>query len=108
MVIDKGDYKELGSAVGMPDEVDKQQIRKIIDDFEKRNPGQIATARDATREYVKTLKDAVVDKKSGRRYSLEIPEELFYKLEAYRPTIFRSPRHFKWLRKNFKELFVEF
>ncbi len=92
----------------MPDETDRQNIRKIIDDFEKQNPGQISIAREATKVYVKTLKDAVVDKKSGRRYSLEIPEALFYKLEAYIPTIFRAARHFKWLRKNFKELFVEF
>lgn len=108
MVIDKGDYKDIGDAVGMPDATDKANVRKIIDDYDKRHEGAIAATRRAHRKYVKTLDDAVVDKKSGRRYSMEIPEELHEKLEAYIPTLFRSRRHFKWLRKNFKELFVEF
>lgn len=108
MNFNTGDYKDIGDAVGMPDEQDREQIRKIIDDFEKKHPGEIKLHRDGASEHLKQLKTDVVGKKAGRRYALEIPEPLFFSLEKYIPTLFRSKKHFQWLRKNFKELFLEF
>ena len=109
MSFNKGEYQDIGDAVGMPDEQDRKQIRRIIDDFEKKNPNEIKKHRDDASAHLSQLKAefGVVGKKSARRYALEIPEPLFYKLEAYIPTLFRSKRHFTWLRKNFKELFLE-
>lgn len=109
MNINAGEYKDIGDAVGMPDEEDRQQVQKIIDDFEKKHPGEIKLHRDEAIEHLKEIKatNGVLDKKSGRRYALEIPEPLFYSLEIYIPTLFRSQKHFKWLRRNFKYLFLE-
>jgi hypothetical protein len=109
MNMNTGDYKDIGDAVGMPDEEDRRQVQKIIDDFEKKNPGEIKFHRDGAKDHLKELKatNGVLDKKSARRYALEIPEPLFLSLEAYIPTLFRSQKHFKWLRKNFKYLFLE-
>lgn len=107
-MINSSEYKDIGDAVGMPDETDRKQVQKIIADFEKKHPGEIKLHRDAASEHLKQLKTDVVGKKAGRRYALEIPEPLFFSLEAYIPTIFRSKKHFTWLRKNFKELFLEF
>ncbi len=108
MSLDKSEYKDIGDAVGMPDEQDRQQIQKLIDDFEKKHPGEIKFHRDAASDHLKQLRTDVVGKKSGRRYALEIPEPLYIKMEQYIPTLFRSKKHFTWLRKNFKELFLEF
>ena len=107
MDIDKGNYKDIGDAVGMPDEADRKKVQEIIDNFERQNPGEIKLHRDAAREHIASLKTNVLDKKSARRYALEIPEPLYFSLEKYIPTLFRSQKHFKWLRKNFKYLFLE-
>ena len=40
--MNKGDYQDIGDAVGMPDETDRKNVRKIIDDFEKQYPGEIS------------------------------------------------------------------
>lgn len=108
--ISKGAYKDIGDAIGMPDATDKKNIRALIDSFEKKNPGMIKEVRDEARIRLAEMgrSDAVVDKLSGRRYALEIPEPLHQAIENYIPTIFRSKRHFQWLRTNFKELFVEY
>lgn len=108
MSFNKGDYKDIGDAVGMPDEQDRQQIRKMIDDFEQKHPGEIKLHRDEASEHLKQLRTDVVGKKAGRRYALELPEPLYEQMEKYIPTLFRSKKHFTWLRKNFKELFLEF
>lgn len=102
-------YKDVGDAVGMPDEADRVQVEKIINAFERKNPGEIQLHRDAARKHLASLKaeNGLLDKKSARRYALEIPEPLFMSLEQYIPTLFRSQKHFRWLRKNFKYLFVE-
>jgi hypothetical protein len=109
MNISSQEYKDIGDAIGMPDEADRKQVEKIINEFEKAHPGHIKLARDEAREHLRNLgvKNGVVDKKSARRYALEIPEPLYYALEKYIPTLFRSKKHFGWLRKNFKYLFVE-
>lgn len=106
---DRKEYKDVGDAVGMPDETDRKQIQKIIDVFEKQYPGEIKLHRDGARAHLDEIKaqHGVVGKKAARRYALEIPEPLFFQLEAYIPTLFRSAKHFQWLRRNFKELFLE-
>lgn len=108
MNFNAGEYKDIGDAVGMPDEQDRLQIKKIIEAFERKHPGEIRAHRDAASAHLKELRTNVVGKKAGRRYAMEIPEPLFEALEKYIPTLFRSKKHFQWLRKNFKELFLEF
>jgi hypothetical protein len=107
MNINASEYKDIGDAVGNPDETDRKQIKAIIDTFEKKHPGEIKKHRDGASEHIKTLKTDVVGGKAARRYALEIPEPLYLSLEQYIPTLFRSKKHFNWLRKNFKELFLE-
>lgn len=108
--ISKKKYQDVGDAIGMPDNIDKQRIREIIDSFEKKHPGEIKLHRDEASAHVKDIKAeyGVVGKKSARRYALELPEPLHAAMEKYIPTLFRSKKHFGWLKKNFKELFVEY
>lgn len=108
MNIGEHEYKDIGDAVGMPDDADRDYIRKLIDDFERAHPGEIKLHRDGASEHLKQLRTDVVGKKSGRRYAMELPEPLGLAMERYIPTLFRSKKHFRWLRKNFKELFLEY
>lgn len=104
--IDKSEYKTLGDAVGMPDAEDKRNIEKIIRAYEKKHPGEIIFHRNMARDRLVNAfnPNAVVDKKSNRRYVFELPPDLFNKLEAYIPTLFRDKKHFDWFKKNFKGL----
>lgn len=104
------EYKDIGDAVGMPDDTDKKQIRQFIDEFEKKYPGEIKRHRDTASEHIRQIKAeyGVIAKKANRRYALELPEPLYFRIEKYIPTIFRSNKHFAWFKKNFKELFLEY
>lgn len=109
-------YKTLGDAVGMPDEVDKENIRKIILKFEREHPGEIL----AIIEYAKASSSAftnefgLVSGKSNSkgissnslRYQMELPPDLHRKIEEYIPTIFSDKKHYAWFKKNFRELFL--
>lgn len=110
-------YQDIGDAVGMPDDEDKQRIRGIIARYERKHPGEIAFHRDAAKEHLGVgatgsgnkygLVSAVTgETNSARRYLFELPPELHEKIEAYMPTIFRSKKHFAWFCKNFKELMI--
>lgn len=105
MNLDKSQYKSLGDVVGMPDEDDKKQIRRIIIRYNKKHPGEIQFHRDTARDRL-TNEWSEVDDDSHRRYLMEIPEGLFAQLEAYIPTLFREKKHFAWFCKNFKELLI--
>jgi len=116
--LDKGSYKSLGDAVGMPDDTDKENIRKIIMRFEKKNPGAIPHTISEAKQDMKAnssalheIKDlGLVEKKSmssaNRALVFELPEALVDELEKYIPTLFRDRKHFQWFVKNFKELMV--
>lgn len=108
MEIDKRDYKTIGDAVGMPDHIDRANVKNIIDGFEKENPGVIAFHRGNAKRQSAGFRNEFgeVDKNSRRRYVMEIPPPLYLQLEAYMPTIFREKKHFRWLVKNFKELVI--
>ena len=109
--MDKNTYKTLADAVGMPDNVDKENIQKIILRYEKKHPGYIKHARDeAKAEYAAEGGDkqkfGVTNKQAAGRVIFELPEELYHDIEAYMPTVFRETKHFRWFVKNFKELMV--
>ena len=116
--MDKKTYKDLADAVGMPDEVDKQNIRKIILKYDKEHPGYIMHAKNSAREELADTKFGTTTdsrSKSGlsvggagsnMRLHLEIPEELYHNIEAYIPTIFREKKHYHWFLKNFPELLI--
>lgn len=114
-VTDKGQFQDLGEALGNPDSEDKERIRGIILRYEAKHPGEIKFHRDAARarlgvgvgknEFAE-MGAMMGEKNSARRYLMELPPELHEKIEAYLPTIFRSKKHFAWFCKNFKELLI--
>lgn len=108
------EVKTLGDAIGMPDDVDKAFIRRIILEYERENPGLIKHAIDEARKdqsessmaFDDKRKFGLVDKQSSRRHLLELPEGLMQQFERYYPTLFREKKHFTWFCKNFKELML--
>jgi len=111
--IDKKTYRDLGDAVGMPDEMDKKHVQKILLRYEKEHPGEIAqiirfaqaNSAAAANPFgrVTAASGKGIDSNSGR-YIMELPQELHQKLEEYIPTLFRNKRHFSWFCKEFKSL----
>lgn len=108
------EVKTLGEAIGMPDDVDKAFIRRVILEYEQGYPGLIKHAVDEARRDQAANSSGVndvtafglVDKSSSRRHLLELPEGLVTQLERYYPTLFRERKHFRWFIKNFKELLL--
>lgn len=95
----------MSDVVGMPDDEDKKNIQKIIDDYERDNPGDIQELIDYGKAHAKSDFN-LVGETSNRRYILELPPKLHAKLEEYIPTIFRDQKHFAWFCKNFKQLTI--
>lgn len=103
----------MSDVIGMPDNLDKQYIQRLILNFEEAHPGWIKSTRDTARE-------ELADKKFGTtkmsrsssiaatntRYMLELPEELNDAIEKYIPTIFRDIKHFQWFCRTFPELLI--
>lgn len=103
--MNKREYKTLGDMIGMPDDEDKKQITKIISSYDRKHPGEIVFHRDTARD--SQLNDFnLIDKESNRRYLMELPPELFNRLEAYIPTLFREKKHFAWFCNNFPHLLI--
>lgn len=116
----KGGVQDLGAAVGMPDDIDKENIRRMILRFEKKHPGFIGHAREEARKDLvqnkgwEALDYGEIEKKGGkgitsttnRTLVFELPEELMNKIEQAYPTMFRDRSHFQWFVKNFRELMV--
>ena len=110
----------MSDVVGMPDEQDKEYIRRIILRYEKNNPGVIERIiQDAREEMAEAssfgndmLETGVTEKtktrgissSTNRVHALELPGDLHAAIEAYIPTIFRDRKHFAWFMKNFPEL----
>lgn len=107
---ESGNIKTLGSAIGMPDNEDKEIIRRVLVQYEKAHPGEIQFHRDAARARIvesgKSTEFAVLDKDSSRRYMFELPVEIGMFLEKSYPLMFRDKKHFAWFCKNFPELLI--
>lgn len=114
-IVGKKDYKDVGDAVGMPDDIDKQRIERMIAKFEQKNPGYLLSLRNyardnsvaGTNEYglVSASKGRGISSDSGR-YMMELPEELHKQIEEYIPTMWRSKKHLAWFCKHFKYLMI--
>jgi hypothetical protein len=103
--------KTLGDAVGLPDEQDKEAIRRMILRYEKKHPGYIQGARDeAKREHQaqggKTAEFGEVNKAARGRVLFELPEELYQSIYNSYPLMFSDTKHLRWFVKNFKELLI--
>lgn len=105
-------YKSLGDAIGMPDEHDREFIRRLLLDYERKHPGQIKFTLDTAKSdqwendsaFRERSKFGLVDAQSSRRHLFELPASLMQLIERYYPTMFREKKHFAWFCKNFKEL----
>lgn len=113
--IELNEYKDLGSLIGMPDDEDKANIRRIILKYEKQYPGRvqhsIAEARKELEQstggiWNKFSDHGVVEQETYRARILELPEGLHQRIEKYMPSIFRDRKHLAWFIKNFPELLV--
>lgn len=103
--MNKREYKTLGDMIGMPDDVDKEHIKKMLNSYDKKHPGEIVFHRNTARD--NQWNDFnVIDKQSNRRYLMELPPELFNSLEEYIPTLFREKKHFAWFCNNFPDLLI--
>src|SRR5688572_5416829 len=109
ILMDKTTKKTLGEAIGLPDDVDKENIRKIILKYDKKHPGYIQHAiSEAKADFAGTdkAKFGEVNKSAHGRVLFELPEELHANLETYIPTLFREKTHLRWFIKHFKELLI--
>lgn len=109
--------RDIADAVGMPDNVDYEVLLKIIQKFERRHPGLINYCiQMGRRDYElgvhkkKQIFDksgkAVISKDSNMHYVFELPGDLVSAIEKVFPTMFRSPKHFRWFKKNFSKLTI--
>lgn len=107
----RANQKSLGDAVGLPDELDKEFIRKLITKYDKKYPGFIKAARDEARAQHAaaggdTAKFSEVNSDARGRLLFELPEELHHNIEQSYPLMFSNKKHFRWFCKNFKELMI--
>lgn len=103
--------KDIADAVGLPTQWDKENLTKIIQRFERKNPGMIAyTIQEAKKDYQSQggnkAKFGEVNKHAQGRIILELPEELHHQLEKSLPSLFRSKKHLAWFVKHFKNLLI--
>lgn len=108
---DKGHAKTLGDAIGLPDDVDKERIRRLVLQYERKHPGYIQNAIDEAKAQHALLGDRAVkfgevNKGAGGRLLFELPEPLHKKISDAYPLMFSDKKHFQWFCKNFKELLV--
>lgn len=90
--------------VGLPDDVDRQNIVNIIRNFERAQPGVIsAFAAQARRERdeqpVTFLRPDM--KNEVRRRVLTMPTGLLRQIEESYPLMFRNKKHLAWFKANF-------
>lgn len=116
--LDNSKKNLMSDVVGMPDDVDKDYIQRLLLKYEKVHPGWIKFTRDKAREQVGSdnLEFALTSGSASRkgkftmgantRYLLELPAELHEAIESYIPTMFRDQKHFYWFCKNFRELLI--
>lgn len=104
-------FRDMGEAVGLPDEEDKNRIRRMILKYERKHPGFIAHARDEAKAQYKVeggqkQKFGLADEQSSRRLLFELPEELYKWIDTAYPLMFQNKKHLRWLIQNFRELLI--
>jgi hypothetical protein len=113
-------FRDLGDAVGMPDEGDWKNITNMIAVYRqttKEKYGQdflvdcISNAKKEYRElggkYDNLAKGFnLANKESNMRFHFEFPESFLFFIEKGYPTMFRNKKHYAWFCKNFKELMI--
>ena len=104
---------KIVDAIGMPDDWDKRNIQRLINNFEQRHPGlnaqSVASARWEYDNVVDRLKvgDFNIKSKQLEMRHLVTMHPLFAKeLEASYPGIFRFKEHTVWFAKNFEKFRV--
>lgn len=104
----KGD---IADAIGMPDEQDYQNLLTIIKTFERKNPGVLKyTVEESRKDFAAgrygNAKHSLVNKDSGQRLALEIPEGLYFAIQEIFPSMFRSKKHLRWFTRKFPGLTI--
>ena len=106
---------DIADAIGMPDQQDYDNLVRIINHYKRLRPGfleqHIATVR---REFTNgkygnnfvRKGHAEVNKDSGMRFAVDIPEDLGRAIERIFPSMFRSKKHLRWFTRKFPELTV--
>lgn len=103
--------KTMGEVVGLPDEEDKERIRRYLLRYEKDHPGEIGFHIGMAKEHFKEAggdkqKYGLVNKQASGRTLFELPNEVGQWLEQAFPLMFRDKKHTAWFAKNFKELLI--
>ncbi|TAK94388.1 hypothetical protein EPO05_06440, partial [Patescibacteria group bacterium] len=98
--------KSMGEVVGLPDDVDKERIRKYLLKYEKDHPGEIqAVLTQARAEFAAVGGDrqkyGVTNQQARGRTLFELPTEIGQFLEQAYPLMFRSKEHTAWFCKAF-------
>ena len=100
----------MSDVVGMPDERDREFIRRLILRYEREHPGFIKTYRDSAKQWFQMggerEKYGLAGKQANMRLIFELPVELGAAIEMHYPTMFRDKKHFRWFVKNFRELMI--
>lgn len=106
------DNSKIVDAIGMPDALDKENIKRLIRKFDEEHPGlnqeSVAAARWEYENLVdKSAGDFNIKSKDSDLRHLVTMHPLFAKeLEEGYPGIFRWPEHTIWFAKNFPEFRV--
>jgi len=106
---EKNGPKSVADIVGMPDDADKENIRNILKNYDRKNPGFLAHTISEAKEDQKnnSLTDfGITNKQAGGRIVLELPEEVHRLIQEAYPLIFSDKKHFRWFTKNFRELLI--
>jgi|DEB19_MinimDraft_3_1074340.scaffolds.fasta_scaffold90510_2 hypothetical protein len=104
---------KIVDAIGMPDEWDKRNIQRLINNFEQRYPGlnaqSVAAARWEYDNVVDRLKVGDFNVKSKQlemRHLVTMHPQFAKELEVSYPGIFRFKEHTIWFAKNFEKFRV--
>jgi len=108
----RGGVKSLGDYIGLPTPQDREAIRLMLLQYDKRYPNRtlhtIQMARNEQFENSAAFKDigeyGEIQEAGHRRHLFELPEDLVYMIETKYPLMFRNKKHFAWFCKNFPEL----
>lgn len=97
---------DLGVALGMPDDEDYEFIKRRIEQYERKYPGELAANRRdalAAKQQSKRNKYGQLSN-DGMRHALVLPTELYLFFKKHYPSIIgpnRSKRHVAWLLRKF-------
>ncbi len=101
---------KIVDAIGMPDDWDKRNIQRLINNFEQRHPGlnreSVAAARWEYNNVVDRLQVGDYNVKSRHldmRHLVTMHPLFAKELEKSYPGIFRFTEHTIWFAKNFEQ-----